>query len=325
MFFYYFDMLDDFIKNNLISNLKKEKENKEEIIDLYHNKKANLLSITTNMIEVADFIEKSNLENFYETVSLLKKSFENINAIQLLATKLKQDLDETICLYDKSVENNKNEIKANLVEYNKQRDELLDKILRFENTNAAIVNSAIELSLNFSNKKIKKQNRLIDTIPIKEKIKVDIELEPYDNNVLIISEKEQKAYLPFFYSEVDYIYKHSNQKYQTLQDVVNDLYILPLSNFKNSAIARFKESFRLIREKEKGSMTKALDLGLELMFKYQLNPIVIAACRSLDELDIYLDCLEENELYDFTCFEIKFEMMPTRIKNHKETKNTFFH
>ena len=70
----------------------------------------------------------------------------------------------------------------------------------------------------------------------------------------------------------------------------------------------------MIREKEKGSITKALDLGLELMFKYELNPIVIAACRNLDELDIYLDCLEENELYDFTCFEIKFEVMPQLIR-----------
>ena len=57
------------------------------------------------------------------------------------------------------------------------------------------------------------------------------------------------------------------------------------------------------------------------MFKYKLNPIVIAACRNLDELDIYLDCLENNELYDFKCFEIKFEVMPKIIKNRK--KDTF--
>ncbi len=106
-----------------------------------------------------------------------------------------------------------------------------------------------------------------------------------------------------------------------MQDVVDDLYIVPLSRFKNSAIARLKEGFRLIKDKEKGSITKALDLGLELMFRYELNPIVIAACRNLDELDIYLDCLAENELYDFTCFEIKFEVMPELVKNRK--RNTF--
>ena len=50
------------------------------------------------------------------------------------------------------------------------------------------------------------------------------------------------------------------------------------------------------------------------MFNYKLNPIIISACRNLDELDIYLDCLEENELDDFTCFEIRFEVSPDLYK-----------
>ena len=98
-----------------------------------------------------------------------------------------------------------------------------------------------------------------------------------------------------------------------MQDVVNDLYVLPLSQFKNSSMARFREAFYLMKNKEKASMAKSLDLGLELMFQYNLNPIIIAACRNLDELDIYLDCLSENELYDFNCFEIKFEVAPKLI------------
>lgn len=318
MLFYNFDILDNFIKSNLINNLKTEKENIEQIINLYNNKKSNLLSITANMIKITDFINEKKLDNFYETTSLLKKSFETINDIQTLLCKLNEILNETISLYDKSLENNENEIKANLVEYNKQRDELSNLILKFEDENTVLLNSAIEFSLQFSNKKMSKQNTTINNIITKDKTKVDIELEPHDNNVLIISEKEQKAYLPFFYSEVKEIYKNSNNKYKTLQDVVDDLYIVPLDRFKNSAISRFRESFHLIRDKENETITKALDLGLELMFKYDLNPIIIAGCRNLDELDIYLDCLEENELYDFTCFEIKFEVLPKLTKNNRK-------
>ena len=314
MLFYHFDMLDDLIKSNLINNIEIEKENIEQIIELYENKKSNLLAITTNVIEITDSMNKKKLENFYETISSLKKLFEDINAIQLLASQLKNDLNETLTLYYKSSENNKNEIKANLVEYNKQRDELFHKILKFENTSTTVFNSAIALSLKNSNKKTNKNPPFINYTSPNEKTRIDIKLEPHDNNTLIISEKEQKAFLPFYYSKVEAIYQKANHKYQTLQDVINDLYILPLSRFKNSVIARFRESFHLIREKEKGSITKALDLGLELMFKYELNPIIIAACRNLDELDIYLDCLEENELYDFTCFEIKFEVMPQLTK-----------
>lgn len=323
MLFYHFNILDYFIENNLIGNLKTEKENIKQIINLYENKKSNLLAITTNMMEITDSMDEKKLESFYQTVSLLKESFETINTIQALASKLKNDINETISLYDKSLENNKDEIKANLVEYNKRRDELSNKIFEFENTNTAVLNSAIELSLKVSNKKLKKQNVLEKDTMIKKEIKVDIELEPHDNNILIISEKEQKAYLPFFYSEVKNIFQNSNNQYQTMQDVVDDLYIVSLDKFKNSAIARFREAFHLIRNKEKGSITKALDLGLELMFNYSLNPIVVAACRNLDELDIYLDCLEENELYDFNCFEIKFEVMPQYVKNRKQKKNTF--
>lgn len=323
MLFYDFDILDNFIKSNLISNLKTEKENIKQIINLYESKKSNLLAITTNMIEITDLMDEKNSENLYQTVSSLKDSFETINTIQVLASKLEKDLNETISLYDKSLENNKDEIRANLVEYNKMRDELSNSIFEFENTNTAVLNSAIELSLKVSHKKLKKQSVLAKNSMIKKESKVDIELEPHDNNILIVSEKEQQAYLPFFYSEVKNIFQNSNNQYQTLQDVVDDLYIVSLDKFKNSSIARFREAFHLIRNKEKGSITKALDLGLELMFNYSLNPIVVAACRNLDELDIYLDCLEENELYDFNCFEIKFEVVPQYVKNRKQKKNTF--
>lgn len=323
MLFYHFDMLDNFIKSDLIYHLKIERETIKEIIDLYDNKKNTLLSITNNMLEIADFIDKNKLENFHDTVSLLKQLFEKVNSIHELASKLEVDLTSTISLYDKSIENNQDEIKANLVEYNKQRDELSRSMMEFEKLNTSVLNTVIEFSLAYSSsKKMKTQPFSKDNLlNKKDKLKVDIELEPHDNNVLIISEKEQKAYLPFFYSEVQEIFKNSRGQYPTLQDVVDNLYVVGLERFKNSAISRFKESFHLIRNKEKGSITKALDLALELMFKSELNPIIITACRNLDELDIYLDCLDKNELNDFTCFAIKFEIMPQLTKKYK--KNTF--
>lgn len=321
MLFYHFDMLDNFIKTDLIYHLTIEKENIKEIMHLYDNKKEQLLAITNQMLELSDLIDKNKLESFHDTVSLLKQLFENVNAIQELASKLDKDLTSTISLYDKGVEINQDEIKANLVEYNKQRDELSHSMIEFEELNVSIFNVVIDFSFTGpSNKKNKKaiftRNNLFQE---KDKLKVDIELEPYDNNLLIISEKDQKAYLPFFYTEVQEKFRNSKNSYSTLQEVINDLYIVDLTRFKNSAISRFKESFHLIRNKEHGSITKALELGLELMFKYELNPIIIAGCRNLDELDIYLDCLEENELSAFTCFTIKFEVMPQLLKQQKNT------
>lgn len=319
MLFYHFDLLDNFIKNDLIHNLKAEKESIKEIANLYTNKKINVLSITTNIIELGDSIDKNKSEKFYEIISQLKEWIEKLVAVQELTSILEKNLMESISLYDKSLENNFDEIKANLVEYNKQRDELSHKILEFETLNTTVLNYAIALSLHVSHKNKKKKKKALpiqDIIRKEEKI-IDVDLEPCDNNTLLVSEKEQKAYLPFFYSKVKEIYQNSKDMYETLQDVVDTLFVLPLDNFKNSAISRFRESFYLIRNKEKGSLSKAIDLGLELMFKYELNPIIIAACRNLEELDIYLDCLEEQEVQDFPCFEIKFEVMP-QLKNKEQ-------
>ena len=79
----------------------------------------------------------------------------------------------------------------------------------------------------------------------------------------------------------------------------------------------------MVKNKCNGSVLSALDLALELMMRYDLNPIIIAACRNIDELDIYLDCLEENELSQFDCFEIKFEVLPQISKRHNNTELKF--
>lgn len=131
-----------------------------------------------------------------------------------------------------------------------------------------------------------------------------------DKDILIISEKDQKAYLPYKYNEVEEIYNNNKDIYSSIDDVINKKYILPLNRFKHSISSRFRETINLIIKKEHGSIFKAIDLAFELMFKYNLNPIIIAACRNLEELDIYLDCLDENELFDFNCFKIRFEVTP---------------
>ena len=215
MFFYDFDKLDDFIKDDLITNLCQEKDNLEKIINLYNGKKDAFSNIIDNVVELSDSIEKNKLNDFHDSINLLKKSFENIVDIVNLASNLSNDIDSTIMLYDNGIDNNYNEIKANLVEYNKQKDELSNKILNFENSSISDINCIMELSFNKLNKKSKKtNNNLTQNIS-----KVNIELEPYDYNTLIISEKDQKAYLPFFYDNIKEIYDKSNDKYKTLQDV----------------------------------------------------------------------------------------------------------
>ena len=139
-----------------------------------------------------------------------------------------------------------------------------------------------------------------------------------DNDTLIVSEKDQKAYLPYKYDDIEKIYQENKDTYQSMQDVINKEYIVPLNRFRHSISSRFRETINLVLNKEKQSFFKALDLAFELMLQYKLNPIIIAACKNLEELDIYLDCLEEDELFDFRCFNIKFEVTPKVYTREKK-------
>lgn len=154
-------------------------------------------------------------------------------------------------------------------------------------------------------------NNNVSTSTITTKIEYPIN-ENEDNTTLLISEVQNKVVLPYKISELKNTLKH-NDNYTNIQELVNDKYIFPLTNFKNSSASRFKEGFSLMRKKEKASLFNSLDLAFEVSFNNSLNPAIIAACKNLDELDTYLNCLESNDLDRFDCFKIKYEMLPTEI------------
>ena len=133
-------------------------------------------------------------------------------------------------------------------------------------------------------------------------------------NTLIISETQKKVILPYNLNEIKNILQNNEKGCHTLQEVINKFYTKPISYYKVSSISRFKEAYKLVTEKEKGSKLKALGLAFELFGNYNLHPAVITSCNSLDELDIYLACLEENSLEDFHFFNIKYEI-PLAISN----------
>ena len=151
------------------------------------------------------------------------------------------------------------------------------------------------------------------------------QLEPIDeydnkmlmnNDTLIISDSNKKVILPYTISDLEKKLKN-NKKYKSLEDVIVHEYTIPIETFKNPTKSRFREAFQLIKKKEHGSLKEAIELGFELMFQSDLNPAVIAACKDLDELDIYLDCLDDNELEKFSCFKIQYDIPPSKKSRKK--------
>lgn len=140
-----------------------------------------------------------------------------------------------------------------------------------------------------------------------------------DNNTLIISEEDGKVYLPYLKEDIkNEVLQNKGAK---ISDVIENKYVLPLDKYKNSMRARFREGYNLMYKKEGKSKRSAIMLGIELMLETNLHPAIISACKNLEELDIYLDCLEDNELEKFSCFKIIYKSLPTLRKKSRFQEN----
>lgn len=136
-----------------------------------------------------------------------------------------------------------------------------------------------------------------------------------DNHTLVISEEDGKVYLPYLKDDIkNDVVQNRGMK---ISELIENKYVVPIDKYKNSMRARFREGYKLMYEREGKSRKNAFMLGLELMFETNLHPAIISACKNLEELDIYLDCLEDNELEKFSCFKIIYKSLPTLTKSRK--------
>ena len=154
-----------------------------------------------------------------------------------------------------------------------------------------------------------------------------------DNGTLLISEIQNKVILPYTAEEVREILNDENNNYKTAEEVINSNFTKTLSEYKDPYTARMRECVKLLTERENYSKLDGYNLGIELFNNRYLHPAIIAACKNLDELNVYLDCLDKNELDDFKVFKVKYELYPViieksrrlcRIKNICERIKSFF-
>ena len=135
-----------------------------------------------------------------------------------------------------------------------------------------------------------------------------------ENKVLIISEKENKVYLPYKKTELKAYLSQYPTSYYSYKNVIEKEFILPLNYFMNNpSMARFRETYSLYRDREATSVVEALKKALSLAVKSELNPAVIAACKTKKQLNNFILCLDENKLNDFSDFEIIYDVKPQKI------------
>lgn len=136
-------------------------------------------------------------------------------------------------------------------------------------------------------------------------------IEKQDNKILLISEKEQQVFLPYTLKELEDYLDQFPDAYSSTDDVIKKEFVLPLAYYiSHPAFSRFREAYSLSRDRESKPFLESLRYGIDMMFYDKLNPAIIAACKTQEQLSNYIDCLENDKLNDFTDFEIRFEVNP---------------
>lgn len=305
-------------KDNMLKLINIEINSLKATLSIQKNLNKQILTFMKNFIGNININLDFNPENkaykyMNESTSALNKSNTNISSIEKLLKKLN---DLIPLIEDDSTE-------AKLKTYNKQFTTAINSIYKNTSVIEEFIHNISLLDLSELLKEINepvKENEVPEQHEINERL-LDIticseELETsFVENTLVISDIQGKVILPYKMEKVREILLDKNEKYHSLQDVIDKLYTIPIEYYKFSSISRFKEAYKLVKEKEHGSRLRAFSLASELFINYNLHPAVITACNSLDELDIYLACLEDNTLEDFKFFTIKYEIAPTVTTN----------
>lgn len=303
--------------NNIDTNIKQyETQLKESQLN------KNLLTNFINALSEAIYVKVVNCENYDEEKALLyqvEDIFKLINTNILILQENKEILNVlTKKIMDLQIKlESKQDISGN--DYINEINTVKQDIADFINvSNTSIYTDNNNNILNFINsdvvkKYLEKYSNTQVTTTVSEK-NVDSRNILDCNNVLMVSEKSNKVYLPYSRKEVlEYIEKYPEQ-YNSFEDVIQQEFIYPLDFYlKHPAVARFRETYYLIRDREAKSVLDALKFAMSVMFNYGLTPTIIAACKSQAQLENYLDCLSRNRLDEFKDFEIKFEMSPIKI------------
>ena len=197
-------------------------------------------------------------------------------------------------------------------------NELLPEIKNIENIiETPTYNDSID-NQNQNTSRTKQKNLTKDNLSkesFNEKIE-RIKNANYDNKTLIISERLDKIYLPYKKSELLSYIESNPQKYESLEDVVKQEFTLPFQFFKNqSSKLRFSETFKLLKNRENLGFIKSISYSVKVSRKRNLNPVIIASCKSKFELESYIYYLDSNNLNNFRFFDIVYEVNPLKNKH----------
>lgn len=298
-------------KENTLKLISIEKSSLNATLNIQKNLNKQILTFMKNFIgNIQIEFDTNNAVYKYidKSTNALNKSNKNLSHLENLIKKLESIyIDLQNCVSEC-------EVKEKIEEYNK----IFTKVINNIYINTSFIEkfiydiSLINLSELLSNKDCNSTNASNSNSLVVEASELN---NSFLENTLIISDIKGKIVLPYKLEKIKEILFDKSKKYSSIEDVIEKEYTIPIKNYKMASVARFREAYKLIVKKEHGSRFKAFSLASELFFNYNLHPAIITACNSLDELDIYLACLDDNTLDDFKYFNIKYEIAPILSNN----------
>lgn len=333
---YNFEFLNNYFTTkefDFINHANLESQKLDEIINKETETRDIIVNFINNLNDSINNIENSNLNpEFLQLLSEVQEIFEKINDnikivynLKLLSSQISDAIVELLIKIESNPDSQ--------ATYGNQIQELKDRINEFarqnEEVKSKVLLNDIKIDTFFQKNIVKKY---LSSFAIEFKIKKPSEssyyassqeptanskatnLDPEDleeNNTLLISEKAKKVFLPYTKSEISLYLEQYPNEYKSSKDVIKKEFVLSLDYYmKHPVLARFREAYSLIRDRESKSVIDAFKYAIDIMFHYELNPVIIAACKTQEQLENYMSCLEKNKLDDFTDFEIKFEVTP---------------
>ena len=311
------DILDGLFTQKDFEFLKNTNSKQEDIeveLKLAEKKREKIIE-TIQQIDInGEKIKKINPNYLKEYVDTAESAFESVNSIirnlnstldefnniekSVLELVVKKDANRTMDTTEQV-----NKINNQIEEYKEKQNKV-----KTQNKKYLVIVDKFLNGTDFSEIAIEEEKNKKE---IKSKIYNKIDVDIKDNLELRVSERHKRVYLPYTKSEIEELLENYPEDYKSAKDVVEQEYITDISIYnKHPVLARFRESYSLSRNKEMKSAIDSLKFAMDMMFRSDINPTIIAAVKSQKQLDKYIECLENQKLEDFTYFTIIFEVNP---------------
>lgn len=302
--------LENIYNSDFLNTIDSEKFNKEfnELLDNISKTNSSYLTFMNNY---EAFIKPVSIDKNEESKKITLEDSDISEEIETdYLNQEEESLFETV--------NNSNTITENITtdistqQNSTENDSVLDLE---ENTQETIHENIAETSTeNISNQEtiesietpkqiVKKDFTIIDE-PEKEQIKETTMQINLPEKELIINKKLGIAILPYSISDLDELFLNDPEKYSSIQDIIDKEYTVKLKDFENSSITRYKEAFKLARDKSNYTFSQAANFAKVFLVENEITSLIIASCKNVEELEFYIECLNNNKLNDFHYFKI---------------------